>query len=334
MRDIGTESARSEPADLIDLLRQMLLIRRFDETALELVKSGLVYGVVHPYIGQEAVAVGVCSGLRPSDKLLTYHRGHGHSIAKGASLNRMMAELFGRTDGCCKGKGGSMHIADFSVGMLGANGIVAAGMPQAVGAALAEQLQGRDGVVACFFGDGASGQGLFHESLHLAALWSAPVVFVCENNQMASGTPTSEILARQDIAGFAAPYGIPSMTVDGTDVRAVSDEARAAISRARRGQGPTLLECRSFRFGAHARRREGQLDGRTAEEIGEARKHDPIQRLRTYLASHGLLDDETWLGVETWVNAQLAEAIRFAEASPFPRPEEALDDLFAGVGGL
>lgn len=316
--------------ELVLLLRQMLLIRRFEEDSVALRMQGKIYGVVHPYIGQEAVAVGVCGALGPEDKVGTYHRGHGHLIAKGTSVRRMMAELFGRVDGCCKGKGGSMHIADLSRGMLGVNGIVAAGIPHALGAALAIQMSGSSAVVACFFGDGATGQGVFYESLNIAALFRLPVVLVCDNNLYSGpATPLHDVLASNDVASLSSAFGIPGATVDGADVIAVHAAARDAISRARSGGGPTLLDCRSYRWGAHAQRRELQKDARPAEELAAAMRADPIERLKSALLARGQLTEASFHEVERSVDAELEDAVKFAEASPFPEPAAALEDLFA-----
>src|SRR5919204_4591725 len=208
-------------AELVEMLRKMILIREFDQLAIELRKKGRIYGALHPYVGEEAVAVGVCAALRPTDRITSTHRGHGHCIAKGADINRMMAELFGRVDGYCKGKGGSMHIADFAIGMLGANGIVGAGMPIACGAALAAQLEARGNVVVCFFGDGAAAEGEFHEALNIASVWKLPIVFACENNQYAANNAVAVQHPRADIAAHAAPYDMPGVVVDGNDVLAV-----------------------------------------------------------------------------------------------------------------
>src|SRR5947207_7481627 len=225
----------SDNGQLVEMLRRMVLIRRFDELALELRLAGRIHGVVHPYIGQEAIAVGVCANLRPTDRITSTHRGHGHCIAKGADIRRMMAELFGRRDGYCKGKGGSMHIADFDVGMLGANGIVGAGLPIAAGAAVAAQLEGSDGVSVGFFGDGATGEGPFHESLNIAALLKLPVIWVCENNQYAADTPVEAGLSARHVADLAAGYDMPGYVVDGNDVLAVYAAASRAVARARAG---------------------------------------------------------------------------------------------------
>src|ERR687895_1331538 len=214
--------------DPIDLLRRMILIREFDELAIKLRTEGKIYGAVHPYVGQEAVAVGVCADLTHADRVTSTHRGHGHCIAKGADVKRMMAELFGRVDGYCKGKGGSMHIADFAIGMLGANGIVGGGLPIACGAALAAQLEDAGNVTACFFGDGATGEGEFHESLNIASLWKLPLVFVCENNQYGAGNAVASVRVVGDISTHAAAYGMPGVSVDGNDVLAVREVAREA----------------------------------------------------------------------------------------------------------
>src|SRR5436190_5089317 len=222
-----------EPDACVEMYRQMVLIRHFEELALKLNTEGRIHGVVHPYAGQEAIAVGVCANLRVSDRIVSTHRGHGHCIAKGADIKRMMAELFGRRDGYCKGKGGSMHIADFDAGMLGANGIVGAGLPITAGAGVAAQLEGSDGVAVGFFGDGATGEGPFHESLNIASLLKLPVVWVCENNQYAAGTPVGAGLSAGNVANFAAGYDMPGYVVDGNDVLAVYAAASRAVARAR-----------------------------------------------------------------------------------------------------
>ncbi len=224
-----------EPQQLLTMYRLMATIRAFDNRAVEEFHAGNIPGVVHAYLGQEAIAVGVCTALRRDDKIVSTHRGHGHTIAKGADLKRMMAELFGRSNGYCHGKGGSMHIADFSVGMLGANGIVGAGMPIATGAALAAKLAKSDGVAVAFFGDGASNEGSFHSSLNLASIWKLPAIFVCENNHWAVAVPASYALSVSEVSARASAYNIPGVTVDGTDVLAVYEAAAQAVQRARRG---------------------------------------------------------------------------------------------------
>src|SRR4051812_21862341 len=230
-----TDQELPEGVDEAELYRRMVLIRRFEERVIELRTEGPINGPIHPYVGQEAVAVGVCALLSDADRITSTHRGHGHCIAKGADVNRMMAELFGRRDGYCKGKGGSMHIADFDVGMLGANGIVGAGLPITAGAGVAAQLEGSDAVAVGFFGDGATGEGPFHESLNIAALWKLPVIWVCENNQYAVETPVAAGLAAKNVADLAAGYGFPGYTIDGNDVLAVYAATREAVQRARAG---------------------------------------------------------------------------------------------------
>jgi acetoin:2,6-dichlorophenolindophenol oxidoreductase subunit alpha len=296
---------------------------------MELRLAGRIYGVVHPYIGEEAIAVGICANLTPSDRITSTHRGHGHCIAKGADIRRMMAELFGRKDGYCHGKGGSMHIADFEVGMLGANGIVGAGFPIASGAALAAQFDGRGDVAACFFGDGATNAGAFHESLNISSLWKLPMLFVCENNGYAVDTPIEAGLSNTDVAIFAHAYGMPGVSVDGNDVLAVYDAARAAVARARAGEGPSLLECKTFRRSTHALRDALPPERRPAELVAEWVERDPIARFEGALIQQGLLDADLAAGIRAEVEQSLAEAVDFAEASPFPAPEEALADVFA-----
>ena len=226
---------------LREMYRQMLLIRGFDELAIKLRTAGKIYGAVHPYVGEEAVAVGVCANLTTADRVTSTHRGHGHCIAKGADIRRMMAELFGRVDGYSKGKGGSMHIADFSVGMLGANGIVGGGLPMATGAALAAQLEGKGNVAVCFFGDGAVAEGEFHEALNISSVWKLPIVFVCENNQYAANNAIGVQQRVTDVAVHANSYGFPGFPIDGNDVLGVYQVAHEAVDRARRGEGPTLI---------------------------------------------------------------------------------------------
>ena len=316
---------------LIDLLRSMILIREFDLLAIELRKSGRIHGVVHPYVGEEAVAVGVCAALRRTDRITSTHRGHGHCIAKGADINRMMAELFGRVDGYCKGKGGSMHIADFAIGMLGANGIVAGGMPLACGAALAAQLEGAGGVVACFFGDGATGEGEFHESLNIASVWKLPLLFVCENNQFGADNAVSSVRVVADIALHAPAYGIPGVTVDGNDVLAVREATETAVERARRGEGPTLLHCATFRSLFHAMRDAPPPETRPSALLAEwrSRDRDAIARFEDLLTGKGVVTEADVRAIRDEVTRALEAAVNFAEASPYPDPKDLLVDMFA-----
>jgi len=321
-------NADCKPGELVGLLRTMMVIRRFEERTLELQAAGLVHGAVHPSIGQEAAAVGVCSLLRPEDRLVSTHRGHGHCIAKGADLDRMMAELFGRRDGYCRGKGGSMHVAAFEVGMLGANGIVAGGLPIAAGAALAEMLAGSDNVAVGFFGDGATGEGAFHESMNVSRLWNLPVVWVCENNLYAADTALENTMPTPDAARYAAGYDMPSLIVDGNDVLAVRAAAAEAINRARTGGGPTFLEAKTFRRTQHVVRGAPVPDRRPAEIHAEWLRRDPIDRFSARLAAAGELPDDVLVGVKEDVEQALTAAIAFAAASPFPEPDEAFDGVF------
>jgi pyruvate dehydrogenase E1 component alpha subunit len=318
-----------EPDECIQMYRQMVLIRHFEELALKLRQEGLIHGVVHPYSGQEAVAVGVCANLRPSDRIVSNHRGHGHCIAKGADIKRMMAELFGRRDGYCKGKGGSMHIADFDVGMLGANGIVGAGLPIAAGAAVAAQLDGSDAVAVGFFGDGATGEGPFHESLNISALMKLPVVWVCENNQYAGDTPIESGLSAHNVADLAAGYNMPGGVVDGNDVLAVYAATREAVQRARAGAGPTLLECKTWRRHGHAYRDVPPPDRRPPDRIAYWDARDPIPAFEGYLQQRGFVSPDQLADVRLSIEQDLAEAVAFADASPYPAPEDALEDVFA-----
>ena len=317
--------------ELADMLRTMIMIREFDLLAIELRKARRIHGALHPYVGQEAVAVGVCSALRASDRITSTHRGHGHCIAKGADINRMMAELFGRVDGYCKGKGGSMHIADFAIGMLGANGIVGAGLPIACGAALAAQLEDAGQVAVCFFGDGATGEGEFHESLNIASLWKLPVVFVCENNQYGAGNAIDSVRPVIDIALHAPAYGLPGVSVDGNDVLAVRDAAREAVERARRGEGPTLIHCRTFRSLFHAMRDVPPPETRSADLLAEwrGRDRDPIARFEDDLTARGLVTEAEVRAIRDRVARDLDAAVSFAEASPYPDPKDLLVDMFA-----
>jgi TPP-dependent pyruvate/acetoin dehydrogenase alpha subunit len=313
------------------MLRQMLMIRRFDEQASDGFRAGDIYGVVHAYIGEEAVAVGVCEALRDGDQIISTHRGHGHCIAKGADINRMMAELYGREDGYCKGKGGSMHIADFKIGMLGANGIVAGGISIITGAGLAAQMDGDGAAAVGFFGDGASNAGPFHESINIAAGWKLPVVYVCENNQWAVNVPAAESVPTPNVADRAKGYGIPGVVVDGNDIFAVYEAASTAVARARAGEGPTLIEAKTYRHRSHTEK-VGQADIRPAHEI-EAWKQpdkDPIPRLIAHIqGQQGQLSDDELEAIEASVRADIRTAVAFAEASPFPTLESALEDVFA-----
>lgn len=310
----------------VQMLRKMLEIRFFEEKVFELYGQNLVPGTIHLYAGEEAVAVGVCSSLTKDDYITSTHRGHGHCIAKGAELKRIMAEILGKKTGYCKGKGGSMHIADFAVGMLGATAVVGAGLPIAVGAGLSAKLRKTNQVTACFFGEGASNQGTFHESLNLASAWLLPVVFVCENNLYAMGTRQSRIMNIENISDRAAAYGIHGENVEGNDVLAVFEAAQKAVNLARNGGGPTLIECKTYRRRGHSRVDPAKY--RPKEEVEQWLAKDPIKRFR-----QTLLDDCTLALVEAQrleaeVADEVEQAVKFALESPYPAPEEALDDIY------
>jgi len=312
---------------LIEMYRRMVTIRAFEYKIKDLFSKGTIVGDLHLSIGQEAVAVGVCAGLQKDDYVLSTHRGHGHCIAKGADVKRMMAEFFGRKTGICKGKGGSMHLADFSVGMLGASGIVGGGIPQAVGAGLSIKLRGTDQVAVSFFGDGASNQGTFHESLNLAAIWKLPVIFVCENNQYAESTPVSKVMLVKNIADRATAYGVTGVVVDGMDAAAVYEAVMEAVRRARKGKGPTLIECKTYRFEGHE---EGDpwTKYRSKEEVEEWKKRCPIEAFRAKLIKTKILTEEEAKKIDQETKMLIEEAVKFGEESPWPKPQEALEDVF------
>jgi pyruvate dehydrogenase E1 component alpha subunit len=313
---------------LIDMYTRMWRIRLFEEQAEYQSSQGKVLGALHTYIGEEAVAVGVCAHLHPTDYITSTHRGHGHCIAKGADIQKMMAELFGRSTGYCKGKGGSMHIADFQVGMLGANGIVAGGFGLATGAGLAAQVRGSGQVAVCFFGDGAANRGPFHENINIAAVWKLPVVYVCENNQYAQWTPQKDVTLVTDIASMSPAYGIPGVQIDGMDILAVYEAAGEAIARARQGEGPTLVECKTYRFHGH-NFGDPQLY-RSREEIAEwADRRDPIKRLAAYIRAEGVLTEAQDQAMQHQVAEDIQAAVRFAEESPYPEPDELYKDVYS-----
>jgi len=310
-----------------DALRTMWRIRRFEEAVDDLFARGLMHGTMHLSIGQEASATGVCLALREDDAITSTHRGHGHCIGKGADLVRMMAELLAKETGYCRGRGGSMHIADVATGNLGANGIVAGGIPIAAGAALAYKLRGEDRVVACFFGDGAANEGAFHEAVNLAAIWKLPVVFVCENNKYGMSFSTEKSFAIKTIAERAAAYGIPGVTVDGNDLVAVHDAAAAAVARARAGEGPTLLESVTYRWKGHSKSDKNLY--RTKEEIAEWRAKDPILAFETKVKESGLLSDEQVQAVRTAALEDVRSCVREANQAPDADPTHILDAVFA-----
>ncbi|HEV8353060.1 MAG TPA: thiamine pyrophosphate-dependent dehydrogenase E1 component subunit alpha [bacterium] len=311
----------------LSMLRMMLLIRAFEEKADELFALGRVHGTMHLGLGQEAVATGVCAALKPEDYILSTHRGHGHCLAKGADVGRMMAEFLGKETGYCRGRGGSMHIADVSGGNLGANGIVAGGLPIATGVGLSIQVRQTGQVCVAFFGDGAANEGAFHESVNLASIWALPVVFVCENNQYAMSMPVRKSMRVARISDRAAAYGIPGMTVDGTDVLAVYDATEAAVALARSGGGPTLLECAAYRYKGHSKSDRQRY--RTRDEVEAWRRRDPIAQLRARLIAGGVVIDADADALEAAARSAIDAALRFAEESPEPDPASLLDGVYA-----
>jgi len=316
-----------EKSKLLEMYSQMLTIRFFEEKVFELYGQNLVPGTIHLYAGEEAVAVGVCANLRRDDYITSTHRGHGHCIAKGAQLDKTMAEILGRKTGYCKVKGGSMHIADFSIGMLGATAVVGAGIPIAAGAGLSIKLKGTDQVAACFFGDGASNQGTFHEGINLAAVWHLPVVFVCENNLYAMGTRQSSVMLVENVADRASSYGIPGVTVDGNDVLAVYEAAHVAVERARRGEGPTLLECKTYRLKGHSRYDPAAY--RPKDEVEAWLKKDAIARFQERLLEKSILNDAEVRRMVQQAKNEVEKATKFALESPFPEAREAVHDVYA-----
>jgi pyruvate dehydrogenase E1 component alpha subunit len=316
------------PEALVMFWRQMKRIRRFEETAIYHSTTGDLPGALHVCIGQEAVAVGVCAALRADDTLASTHRGHGHALAKGASMRRMFAELFGRVDGVCAGKGGSQHVADLSVGMLGANGIVGASFGLAAGAALMAKRRGSGAVSVAFFGDGAASRGTLHEVLNIATLWRLPLVFLCEHNGYAQWVAARDNLAMDRVSALAAPFGIPGETVDGNDPRAVFRATEAAVARARAGGGPSLIECRTQRYTGHTT--SDMQVYRTREQVAELRRTtDPVLHFGAELERAGLLPPDVRAAIEAEIEAEIADAVAFALASPPPRPDALLTDVTA-----
>jgi TPP-dependent pyruvate/acetoin dehydrogenase alpha subunit len=312
---------------LLWMYERMGLVREFEERLRTLVERGVPVGPVHFYTGQEAVAVGVCAALRSTDWIASTHRGHGHCIAKGVDVRPMMAELYGKATGTNRGKGGSMHITDVRVGMLGVNPIVGMGTPHAVGAALSARVRGTDEVAVAFFGEGAASMGVVHEAMNLASIWALPVIFVCENNGYAQATPVEYAVAADRIADRAAAYRMPGVTVDGQDVLAVWEAAEAAVRRARAGGGPSLVECLTYRYHGH-HQGDNALRYRLAEEERAARERDCLRRFREVLLSQGFEAAALDAG-DARNRERLDAAIAFAEASPVPGPEELLADVYA-----
>ena len=312
---------------VVDILRKMYRIRHFELKVIDLFQEGQIRGSTHTYIGEEASGVGTCSALRPDDYITSTHRGHGHCIAKGGRVDLMMAELLGKASGYCKGKGGSMHIADVEAGILGANGIVGGGIGIATGAGLSAKVRGTDQVCVCFFGDGGFNQGVLYESANIAALWKLPIVYFCENNKYAMSTPIEKSSAVADLSARAAAFGMPAMNVDGMDVLAVREAVWHGAERARRGEGPSLIVSDTYRFEGH-NVGDGQRY-RTRDEVEKWRQSDPILRFRDQMARQGLLSDAEADQIEREVEDELARAIEFAQQAPEPAEDTLEEDVYA-----
>lgn len=313
------------------MLRRMMLIRRFDETVKDLVQSAELVGMAHCYIGEEAVAVGACTALRDEDYITGNHRSHGHPISKGGDVRRAMAELLGKATGYCKGKGGSMHLADFEIGILGESGIVASALPVAVGAALGSKMQNNDRVVISFFGDGASNQGACHEAMNMASIWKLPVIFLCENNQYAVTTSFRDTVAVENISDRAVAYNMPGVLVDGQDVMAMHEATVVAIQRARAGEGPSLIEAQTYRYEDHSEglNRILREPYRTDEEVEQWKERDPISLHSTWLKEQGVATEEEIDSVWSEVSQAIDDALEFARNSPYPDADDLFTDLYA-----
>ena len=313
---------------VLDLHRRMVRIRMFEESAGKLVESGDMPGFLHLYVGQEAVAAGVMSVLDDVDQITSTHRGHGHAIAKGAEFRPMFAELYGKTTGYCKGRGGSMHIVDMNRGMLGANAIVGGGIPIAIGAAFAAQYRGDGSVAASFFGDGATNIGAFHESVNMAAVWDLPVLFICENNGYAEFTAQGHHMRLDEIAERANSYGIPGVVVDGMDALAVRAVAKVAVDRAKRGEGPTLIEAKTYRYFDHQGIKGMRIPYRDPAEVEAWKERDAIRLLEVIGTERGLVRPEDFAATWAQTETDIADAIEFARSSPDPDPADILDDVY------
>jgi pyruvate dehydrogenase E1 component alpha subunit len=322
---------RHDPATLREALRKMYLVRRFEESAEQAYMRGLIHGTMHLSIGQEASAIGATLPLTDDDYITSTHRGHGHCIGKGADPKRMFAEFFGKETGYCRGRGGSMHIADVKRGNLGANGIVGGGMPIAVGAALSVKKQHKDSVVMCFFGDGANNEGAFHESLNFASIWKLPVIFVCENNRYGMSMSVERSTAVAHIAQRALAYDIPGVTVDGNSFADVLDASEQAVARARKGDGPTLLECETYRLRGHSKSDRNRY--RTREEIDAWSARDPIVRFENELLQCGLLDAASVATLRAEVETQIEAGLEFAQNSPAPTRADLTRYVYASTSG-
>ncbi len=314
---------------LMEMYRTMLTIRRFEERCQHLFMQGRIPSTLHLYVGQEAVATGVCAHLTDQDYALSTHRPHGHAIAKGVPIKSIMAELYAKDTGCCRGKGGSMHVGDIHVGMVPAIAIVGGNIPITTGMALAAKRLGTDHVAVAFFGDGAANEGAFHEGVNMAAIWGLPAIFVCENNLYGASTKFSSVYRVENVADRACAYGIPGVVVDGMDVEAVYKVAGEAIERARNGGGPTLIEAKTYRFVGHSR--SDPRNYRAKEEEAEWKERDSIERAGRRLKELGLASDESLAVVEKEVEQSIDEAVAFAESSPYPEPEDTFKHVFCGA---
>ncbi len=321
------------PEVLEDLHHRMVRIRHFEEAAGRLAEANQLPGFLHLYVGEEAVAAGVCANLTNDDQISSTHRGHGHLVAKGGDFKQMMAELMGKATGYCNGKGGSMHICDLDLNMLGANGIVGGGVPIAVGAGFANKYKGTDNVSVVFFGDGSTNIGAFHEAANMAAALSLPVVFVCENNEYGEYTPREQTMAITDVVDRAAGYGMPGVIADGMDVIAMYEAAGEAVARARAGEGPSFIEAKTYRFYNHHGVQVLGVKYRSDDELARWKKRDPIEMLEARLPDLGVMTTDEIEAVHTDVEAEVAEAIRFGQESPLPEADTLLEDVYSVAGG-
>jgi pyruvate dehydrogenase E1 component alpha subunit len=310
----------------IEMLKLIIKIRRFEERTVQLYQTARIWGYLHPYIGEEAVAVGTCAAINKSDYIVSTHRGHGHSIAKGADLNRMMAELLGKATGYCKGRGGSMHIADTELGMLGANGIVGGGIPISVGAGFSCKMEGKGRVTICFFSDGASNNGVFHESLNMAAIFKLPVIYVCENNMYAISMNCAESLSCENIADRAVSYGIPGDIVDGSNPIDVFEAVQRAVKRAREGNGPTLIEAKTYRFGGHHPNDPAEYRDKKEADYYKKEK-DPVINFKKQLIDEKILSENDIEVIEKGIMKEVEDSVKFAEESPEPQLDKFLEEV-------
>ena len=315
--------------DMKGMYETLVRIRTFESRAVDLFAEGQIPGFLHSYLGEEAIATGVCANLERTDFITSTHRGHGHIIAKGGDTRYMMAELYGRTTGYCKGKGGSMHIADRDLGILGANGIVGAGQDIAVGAGLSIAYRGTNQVTACFFGDGSTNQGTFNEALNMASIWKLPIVFVCENNQFGISMSQSRHQAIKDIADRAVSYGFPGIAVDGNDVMAVYEVAREAVNRARQGQGPTLVECKTWRWRGHFEGDPSVYKDPVEQEAWMEK--EPVRRYRTFLEENEVMTADEMDAVDKRIDDEIDAAVVYAQESPLPQPEDVVKDVYTDI---